>query len=72
MATVLLSIHVACRGFVSLSMVNPQPAERSPFFRFNGLQNLLPIEICGYHHRPGEAPLGLLDLMRQITMGFVL
>jgi hypothetical protein len=40
-------------------MVNPQPAERSPHFRFNGPQNVLPIEICTYHHRPCKAPLGL-------------
>ncbi len=58
MIRVWLSIHVACGGFVSLSMVNPQPAEHSPL-RFNGPQNLLPIEICTYHHRPGEAPLRL-------------
>ncbi len=59
MTRVWLSIHVACGGFVSLSLVNPQPAEHSPLFWFNGPQNLLPIEICTYHHRPGEAPLGL-------------
>jgi hypothetical protein len=59
MTRVWLSIHVACGGFVSLSMVNPQPVERSPLFWFNCPQNLLPIEICTYHHRPGEAPLGL-------------
>ncbi len=30
-----------------------------PPFLFNGPHNLLPIEICTYHHRPGNAPLGL-------------
>ena len=32
MTRIWLSIHVACGGFVSLSMVNLQPAERSPLF----------------------------------------
>ena len=60
MTRIWLSIRVACGGFVSLSsMVNPQPAEHSPLFLFNRPQNSLPIEICTYHHWPGEAPLGL-------------
>ena len=32
MTRIWLSIHVACGGFVSLSMVNPQPTKHSPLF----------------------------------------
>ncbi len=54
MTRVGLSIHVACGGFVSHSVYGKSVAWGAfpPFFDM--------IEICTYHHRPGEAPLGLL------------
>ena len=66
MTIIWLSIRVACGGFVSLSMVNPQPAERSPLFWFNGPQNSLPIEMCTYHIIDLAKPLSACQVIVKI------